>query len=79
MVYCWRDDLQACGLHCVDVGGVPRLLRLLQTRPRQRQDGCAISLDGDWVVVDQARWAKILHAALYVSVYVIRSRVLEST
>lgn len=30
MVYCWTDDLQACGLHCIDVGGVPRLLRLLQ-------------------------------------------------
>lgn len=36
MVYCWRDDLQACGLHCIDVGGVPRLLRLLQTGPRRR-------------------------------------------
>lgn len=34
-----------------------------------------MSLDGDWVIVDQARWVEMLHAALYVSVYVIRSRV----
>lgn len=72
-----RDNLQqACGFHCglcINVGGVPRLLRLSAGagRPRHRQDGCAISLDSDWVIVDQARWAAILHAALYVSVYVI--------
>lgn len=77
-VYCWRDDLQACGLHCslcIDVGGVPALIPPRAGRPRQRQDGCAISLDGDWAIMDQARWAEILHAALYVSVYVMRSRV----
>lgn len=63
---------------CASTSVVPALITPSADRPRQRQDGCAISLDGDWVVFGQARRAVVLHAALYENVHVIRSRVWDS-